>query len=113
MSITTHVLDIARGKPAEGVSVTLSLRASGGHFETLGKAKTDANGRCSSLTHADHPVGPGVYRLNFDIGEYHEANRVEGLFPEVAVEFLVREPGQKFHIPLLISPFGYTTYRGS
>lgn len=113
MSITTHVLDTARGTPAANVEVTLSIRGSGGRFEPIGKARTDGNGRCSSLTHANHAVEPGVYRLIFDIGAYHEANRIEGFFPEVAVEFIVREPGQRFHIPLLISPFGYSTYRGS
>ena len=112
MAITTHVLDIARGKPAAGITVTLSVRGSGGAWSEVGKGVTEDDGRCKSLLSGKH-AEPGLYRLNFDVGAYHEANRVEGFFPDIAVHFIVREPGQKFHVPLLVSPFGYSTYRGS
>jgi len=109
--ITTHVLDIARGEPAEGITVILELRQAS-EWAPIGRGTTDANGRVNTLI--DGPISPGTYRLTFDIGSFH---RNQGLsvafFPEVRITFNVRDPGEHFHIPLLLSPFGYSTYRGA
>ncbi|HEV8210448.1 MAG TPA: hydroxyisourate hydrolase [Vicinamibacterales bacterium] len=109
--ITTHVLDIARGEPAEGITVILELRQAS-EWTPIGRGTTDEKGRLNTLT--DGPVSPGTYRLTFDIGTFH---REQGLsvpfFPEVKIAFTVRDPDEHFHLPLLLSPFGYTTYRGA
>jgi 5-hydroxyisourate hydrolase len=109
--ITTHVLDIARGEPAQGVTVILELRQAS-EWAPIGRGSTDEKGRITTLV--DGPMSPGTYRLTFDIGTYH---RDQGLsvafFPEVRITFNVRDPEEHFHIPLLLSPYGYSTYRGA
>jgi 5-hydroxyisourate hydrolase len=109
--ITTHVLDIARGEPAQGITVILELRQAS-EWAPIGRGTTDGKGRIATL--ADGPLSPGTYRLTFDIGTYH---RDQGLsvafFPEVRITFNVRDTEEHFHIPLLLSPFGYSTYRGA
>jgi 5-hydroxyisourate hydrolase len=105
-AITTHVLDAARGLPAAGIRVTLEVRFPDGAWKLLGKGLTDADGRARNLLPEDSPLTEGVYRLLFD-------NLPEGLYPEVSVTFRVRDTSRHYHIPLLLSPFGYTTYRGS
>lgn len=109
--ITTHVLDIATGKPAAGVRVTLS-RVERGQPVTIGMGTTDADGRLTTLVPAGTALGSGEVTLTFDTGAYF-AQRGEAAFhPRVAVAFSIAD-GQRYHVPLLISPFGYTTYRGS
>jgi len=138
--ITTHVLDTARGAPAAGVPVRLE-RVSGsgpggagpggagpggagpgeaGPGEAgmglagtgeLGRASTDADGRVSDLGPQRLPAG--TYRLVFDTAGYFAQQRTAGFFPEVAVTFTVGGEGQHYHVPLLLSPFGFATYRGS
>jgi 5-hydroxyisourate hydrolase len=111
-AITTHVLDTSRGQPASGVRVALDA-LEGGDWRRLGAAETDADGRVRTLLPADTPLTPGVYRLTFDTAPYFEVRNLPTIYPAVVV--LVRtEPGHAhYHVPLLISPFGYTTYRGS
>jgi 5-hydroxyisourate hydrolase len=99
--ITTHVLDTARGKPAAGVPVRLERGA-----ETVADLATDADGRARLAERAE----AGRYRLVFDTGAYLDGN---GFYPEVSVVFEVTDPGAHHHVPLLLSPFGYSTYRGS
>jgi hydroxyisourate hydrolase len=110
--ITTHVLDISRGVPAVGITVILELRQSSA-WAPIGRGITDENGRVNTLT-TEGRLAPGTYRLTFDIGSFH---REQGLsvsfFPEVKITFNVRDPDEHFHLPLLLSPFGYSTYRGS
>jgi 5-hydroxyisourate hydrolase len=109
--ITTHVLDIARGEPAEGVTVILELRQAS-EWTPIGRGITDTKGRVT--TFSDGPVAPGTYRLTFDIGTYHrEFGLAVPFFPEVKVTFNVRDPDEHYHLPLLLSPFGYSTYRGA
>ena len=118
--ITTHVLDTALGGPAVGMPVRLEHVTESGCTE-LGRASTDTDGRVARLSTA--PIGPGTYRLVFDTGAYAlttyastqhgGAERDAGFFPEVAVTFSVRDVAQDYHVPLLLSPFGYATYRGS
>lgn len=107
--ITTHVLDTAAGKPASGVSVVLAVHK-GSDWVRVASGHTDREGRLTKLTDGLE-IGPGVYRLTFDTGTYHRD--VESFFPEVQVIFKLREAGEHVHVPLLVSPFGYTTYRGT
>jgi 5-hydroxyisourate hydrolase len=111
--ISTHVLDTAKGRPAAGVAVRLERRDSGGEWFSLGSGQTDADGRCAQLLPDGTPLSEGVYRLAFDTASYFVACGVDGLYPAVEVLFRVRSGETHFHIPLLLSPNGYTTYRGS
>ena len=109
--ITTHVLDTARGVPATGLEVILELRHLS-DWSAVGRATTDAHGRV--LAFSEGPVAPGTYRMTFDIGTYHRALGMSSpFFPEVKVVFSVRDVDEDYHIPLLLSPYGYSTYRGS
>ncbi len=112
MSITTHVLDTARGKPAAGVAVQLSV-TEGGTFRLIGRGATDADGRCKTLLADAGPLAPGVYRLTFEVGAYFAALSVESFYPHVNIHFEVKPGGGHYHVPLLLSPWGYSTYRGS
>lgn len=111
--ITTHVLDTARGRPAAGVPVLLADLTGGDEPVALGRGTTDADGRLRDLLPEGARLVPGVYRLVFDTGTYFGAQGVEAFFPVVAIDFEVRDPAQHHHVPLLLSPFGYSTYRGS
>jgi 5-hydroxyisourate hydrolase len=111
--ISTHVLDVARGRPAGDVPVRLERRSASGVWDLVRSARTDADGRCGQLLHDDGHLDAGVYRIVFDTGSYFAGQQVEGLYPVVEVTFHVREGEGQFHIPLLLSPNGYTTYRGS
>jgi len=107
-AITTHVLDTARGRPAAGVPVRLERDG-----RALGTGTTDEDGRLRGLLPAGGPLAPGIYRLVFDTGAYFLAQGTEGFYPHVAIDFQVRDGTRHHHVPLLLSPFGYSTYRGS
>jgi 5-hydroxyisourate hydrolase len=111
-AITTHVLDMSRGRPATGVEVTLQIR-SGHEWKQLGASLTDANGRCNTLMAGDSQIESGTYRLLFNIGRYYHSQHVETFYAEIPIVFEVLHPETHYHIPLLISPYGYSTYRGS
>lgn len=104
--VTTHVLDTARGRPAAGVPVLLERADGDGGWRSVGHGTTDADGRVADL--AD--VEPGRHRLTFDTSAQHDAG---GFYPEVSVVFVVTDADTHCHVPLLLSPFGYSTYRGS
>jgi len=110
--LTTHVLDTASGKPASGVAVRLKR---GG--ETLVSTRTNADGRCDSPLLTAETLAAGAYRLEFDVGAYYRDRGVAlpdpAFLDTVAIEFGVADGGQHYHVPLLVSPFGYSTYRGS
>jgi 5-hydroxyisourate hydrolase len=111
-AITTHVLDTARGAPAVGVEVVLE-RQHNAEWQTIGRGLTDADGRQRALM-ADTAVAlAGIYRLRFDTGSYFASQSMTAFFPQVTVMFEVPEGRAHHHVPLLLSPFGYTTYRGS
>lgn len=110
--VSTHVLDTTLGQPARDVPVRLEKRAAA-DWVVVGSSRTDADGRCPQLLPEGEPLRPGLYRLAFDTASYHLAQKHEGLYPVVEITFLVREGESHFHIPLLLSPYGYTTYRGS
>ena len=111
--ISTHILDIAKGRPAKDVPVRLERRATAGNWQLLTSATTDKDGRCAQLLPDEETLSPGVYRLVFNVAEYYVAQKVESLYPTVEIVFYVRTGEERFHIPLLLSPNGYTTYRGS
>jgi 5-hydroxyisourate hydrolase len=111
--ISTHILDIARGHPAENVSVRLERQDAAGNWQVITSVRTDQDGRCAELLPANEALSPGFYRLHFDTANYFAKHDAEGLYPFVEISFQVREGEPKFHIPLLLSPHGYTTYRGS
>lgn len=111
--ISTHVLDTALGKPAAGVPVLLERSDSSRKWVKVNSVQTDPDGRCSGLLPDKQELSEGVYRLTFDTAAYFAASRQHGLYPVVEITFLVRGGETHFHIPLLLSPNGYTTYRGS
>jgi 5-hydroxyisourate hydrolase len=113
MRISTHILDIAQGHPAEGVPVRLERQDATGNWQVLASAHTDQDGRCGQLLHKNEVLSSGFYRLRFDTGTYFASREIDGLYPFVEITFQVRDGEQHFHIPLLLSPHGYTTYRGS
>jgi 5-hydroxyisourate hydrolase len=111
--LTTHVLDTARGIPAAGVRVALDREAAPGTWSRIAEAATDGDGRCKTLLPDGSSLQAGAYRLSFDVGPYFAGQGVATFWREVTVEFLVRDPTAHHHVPLLVSPFGYSTYRGS
>jgi 5-hydroxyisourate hydrolase len=110
-NITTHVLDTSRGRPAAGVVVALE-RETEDDWVAVGRTITDADGRVKDLTYAGTEVEAGTYRLTFETGAYFAALGVESFYPRVAVIFSVNA-GEHYHVPVLVNPFGYSTYRGS
>lgn len=111
-AITTHILDVSSGVPARGVPVVLERETSSG-WEIIGKGATDDDGRLRDLLSPDSVLLAGNYRLTFDTGNYFIQQRIEGFYPQVMVAFTVRDAARHYHVPLLLSPFGYSTYRGS
>ena len=103
MAITTHVLDTSRGKPAAGIAVTLERSMPDGQWSEVGRGTTDNDGRLRTLTTGD--VAAGTYRLTFDVSG--------PFYPNVVIIFNVADGAQHYHVPLLLSPWGYSTYRGS
>ena len=111
-TISTHVLDTARGRPAAGVRVRLEAAGADG-WDSVGATITDDDGRASDLIGGDVRVEPGVYRLIFDTGTWFAERGVPSFHPHVTVAFEVADSDDHYHVPLLLSPFGYSTYRGS
>ena len=107
--ITTHVLDTALGKPAAGVPVALFAE---GADTPLATGVTDADGRIGDLL-PPGALAAGVYRLEFATAGYFQAQSADSFYPRVTVEFSISSAGEHYHVPLLLSPFGYSTYRGS
>jgi 5-hydroxyisourate hydrolase len=110
--ITTHVLDTSLGQPAEGVPVLLEVEDVGTGWRQVGRGETDKDGRLRDLL-GDGALVEGTYRLTFDTHTYFADRKVEAFYPEVSVVFSVRDAVEHYHVPLLLSPFGYSTYRGS
>ena len=110
--ITTHVLDTSIGRPAEAMPVVLEVEEVGTGWRQVGRGATDKDGRLRDLM-PEGSLVEGTYRLTFDTHSYFADRKVEALYPQVSVVFSVRKAAQHYHIPLLLSPFGYSTYRGS
>lgn len=111
-AITTHVLDTSAGRPAAGVRVALSMTENGS-WTSLGTEATDDDGRAKRLLAADHKLVPGTYKLTFEVREYFRARGGDSFFPRVDIIFSIQDPSERFHVPLLLSPYSYSTYRGS
>jgi len=112
MSISTHILDTALGRPAAGVPLTLA-RMANGVWSLINDATTDADGRCKHLLPSTQTLQPGIYRIHFETAVYYQRSQLEGLYPYVDIVFTVSDGEQHYHIPLLLTANGYTTYRGS
>ncbi|HXP18513.1 MAG TPA: hydroxyisourate hydrolase [Streptosporangiaceae bacterium] len=114
-AVTTHVLDTARGEPAAGVVVRLERVGPAGDGVEIGRAVTDADGRIADFGLAMTPLPAGTYRLVFETAAYLAAGSAGGppFFPEVAVAFAADGSRSHYHVPLLLSPYSYSTYRGS
>lgn len=109
--ISTHVLDLAQGVGGADVPVTLSRRDAAGTWTVLGTARTDANGRVRSFgPSAD--FAPGIYRLQFDMAAYPDIAAMP-FFPEITVTFQFADQAGHYHVPVVVSPYGYSTYRGN
>jgi 5-hydroxyisourate hydrolase len=111
--ISTHVLDLNRGKPAPHVPVRLERQLESGEWILIATSHTDVDGRCAQLLPENTVLESGNYKLGFDISEYQSGQHIEPLYPVIEITFRVREEDTQFHLPLLLSPHGYTTYRGS
>ncbi len=110
--ITTHVLDTMRGRPASGVPFAFEIRGDNGEWRATGRGATDADGRAKLLA-PESLVPAGTYRVTFDTGAYFRAWNIDGFYPEVVIVFEVQQPSQHHHVPLLLAPYGYSTYRGN
>ena len=112
-TISTHILDTSRGRPAAGIEISLERLNAGEGWSALSQAVTDGDGRVKEFILTEPDLGPGTYRLVFSVEEYFQELRQPSFYPEVVVTFLIEAGAEHYHVPLLISPFGYSTYRGS
>lgn len=110
--ITTHVLDTDQGRPAAGVPVTLAI-SENNSWRLIATAPTNSEGRISTFSEMSEPLRKGIYRLTFELQEYFAAQNRRTFYPEAQISFYVENPAEHFHVPLLLSGFGYSTYRGS
>lgn len=111
-TISTHILDTAGGHPAEGVPLVLEARTDDG-WQQLGGGTTNDDGRVRDLLDEGNTLDVGVYRMTFETGTYFENNHIDAFYPVVKVVFEIQDPDEHYHVPLLLSPYGYSTYRGS
>jgi 5-hydroxyisourate hydrolase len=111
--ITTHVLDLNLGRPAANVSVTLHRVEPQAADYLVGQGRTDGEGRLGTLLPASAKLLPGAYRLTFDTQAYFQSQNRPAFYPIVQITFQVIDPNEHYHVPVLLSPFGYSTYRGS
>lgn len=110
-TISTHVLDLETGEPAAGFPVALFRLAADGQPELLAEAETDGDGRVRSLLRDE--LTPGSYQLVFDVAAWLDGDDRDGFFENMAVGFRIEDPDRSYHVPLLLTPFGLSTYRGS
>ena len=112
-AITTHVLDTSRGRPAAGVGVVLEHNTSHDTWSVVGRGDTDGEGRQRTLMADGVPLLAGRYRLTFDTKRYFDGLGVRSIFPTIAITFETADGESHYHLPLLLNPFGYSTYRGT
>ena len=110
--ITTHVLDTSKGQPAEGIKISLQRPSAQDQWENITSGVTNSDGRVANFMSDDQVIEPGIYRMLFDTKSYFEKYNTKAFYPEVPVIFEITDT-EHYHIPLLLSPFGYSTYRGS
>jgi 5-hydroxyisourate hydrolase len=113
VTLSTHVLDASTGRPAAGVTVLLERRTQDGSWTQVASDRTDVDGRLRLLSESFGEPGTGVWRITFGSGDYFAARGVATFYPEVTVTFEVSSAAEHHHVPLLLSPFAYSTYRGS
>ncbi len=109
--ISTHVLDLGKGVGGKAVPVELEIKSPAGDWTKVGSATTDDNGRVKAFSD-DNKTTAGVYRLTFHMTKY-KAGPSDPFFPEISVTFRVSDPAIHYHVPVVVSPFGYSTYRGN
>jgi 5-hydroxyisourate hydrolase/2-oxo-4-hydroxy-4-carboxy-5-ureidoimidazoline decarboxylase len=109
--LTTNVLDTAIGKPGADISIRLQIPVNG-TWQSIAQGITNADGRVGDLLPQQKILSPGNYKLVFDTGSYFAAQKIKGFYPEVEIQFIIKDEAH-YHVPLLINPFGYSTYRGS
>lgn len=109
--ITTHILDTSLGKPAQGVKIELQKK-DGSNWQTIGSGQTNADGRIADLLDKNTTLPLGHYRMHFHVGDYYQRLNTTCFYPEVSIVFEVFDKSH-YHVPLLLNPFGYSTYRGS
>ncbi len=109
--ITTHILDTSLGKPAQDVPIEL-LQHEKDKWISIAKGRTNLDGRVANLLPKERVLKAGIYKLIFDVDSYHEQSD-DSFYPFVEITFKVDEGGEHYHVPLLLNPFGYSTYRGS
>ncbi|MBN1210385.1 MAG: hydroxyisourate hydrolase [Myxococcaceae bacterium] len=112
-TLSTHVLDTQWGRPAAGVPITLEAQEGSGGWRELARGTTNSDGRVRDFLPAGSRLEPGTYRMTFDTAEYFRAHSLKGFYPYVSVVFEIAATDEHYHVPLLLSPFGYSTYRGS
>lgn len=112
LSISTHVLDTSIGRPAAGIRVQLESRR-GDDWQVVASGEANSDGRVPNLLEEGAAIAPGEFRLTFDTRRYFAATSTATLYPAISIVFEVAAGQTHYHVPLLLSPFGYTTYRGS
>jgi len=112
MQITTHVLDTSKGTPAEGIKITLQASAGDNQWQDITSGITNSDGRISDFLSKDTVIAPGIYRMLFDTQAYFDQQKIKAFYPHVPVVFQIFDT-EHYHVPLLLNPFGYSTYRGS
>ncbi len=110
--ITTHVLDTSRGRPAAGIGAKLERLAGADTWQAIGEGNTNSDGRITSLM-PPGSLAAGRYRIVFAVAEYFQSIGMSSFYPQITIEFQIDSPQEHYHVPLLLSPFGYSTYRGS
>ncbi|WP_230354237.1 hydroxyisourate hydrolase [Lelliottia sp. WAP21] len=111
-TLSVHILNQQTGLPSPGVTVTLEKQQQN-NWTSVASGKTDADGRIKSLYPQDQDMLPGVYKVTFKTHDYFQSQKLESFFPEIPVQFTVTRTNEKLHIPLLLSQYGYSTYKGS
>jgi|SRR5215471_20875541 len=112
MTVSTHVLDTSIGRPASAVTVALQAQQTGAWID-ISRDATNADGRAAALVPVGRALPAGNYRLIFRVGEYFARRGLESFYGDISVEFVVRDAASHYHVPLLVSPYGYSTYRGT
>ena len=111
--ITTHVLDTAQGQPVANIHVVLEVQRTQKSWETVGEGRTDTNGRINNFLIETESMSPGTYRLTFNVSPYFQSQDVDSFYSVIPIVFTLDDPNAHYHVPLLLSPYGYSTYRGS
>lgn len=110
--ITTHILDTSAGLPAAGIRIQLQKPQGKGQWETITEGITNADGRIARFLPANQTLPPGIYRMLFEVKPYFEKKGIQSFYPYVPVVFEILDTAH-YHVPLLLNPYGYSTYRGS